>query len=197
MAFIALLVEGTLDEAVGRRIVEYAGGEVTVTYGKEGTGYIKNKIDGFNGLAQGTTILALADLMDAGSECPVEVLEEWLPHPSENMIFRLVIREIESWIMADRTGISRFLGVRKQDIPSHPERVDDPKRRLVNTARASRFAKVKRLLVPAPSSTATVGPAYTSEVQQFVRDRWDIKRAMERSPSLRRCVRAVQRHIEG
>ena len=196
MAFIALLVEGNLDETMARRIVEYAGGEVTVTYGKKGAGYIKNKIAGFNQLAQGTTILALADLMDTGSECPVEVLEEWLPHPSENMIFRLVICEIESWIMADRAGIARFLGVRKQDIPPHPERVDDPKRRLVNMARASRFAGVKRLLVPAPSSTATVGPAYTSEVQQFVRDRWNIERAMERSPSLRRCVRAVQHHVE-
>ena len=196
MAFTALLVEGNLDEAVGRRIVEHTGGVVTETYGKKGAGYIENKITGFNQLAQGTTILALVDLMDTRSECPVEVIEDWLPQPNENMIFRLVVREIESWIMADRAGVARFLGVRKQDIPARPERVKDPKRRLVNVARNSRFSRIKRLLVPAPSSTATEGPAYTSEMQQFVRDRWDLERATERAPSLRRCVRAIQRHIE-
>jgi hypothetical protein len=195
MAFTALLVEGNLDEAAGRRIVEYAGGTVTETYGKKGAGYIKSNVDGFNQLARGTTILALVDLMDTQSECPVEVIEDWLPHPNKNMIFRLVVREIESWIMADRTGIAQFLGVRKQDIPSRPEQVEDPKRRLVNIARNTRFSRIKRLLVPAPSSTATEGPAYTSEMQQFVRDRWDIERAMERAFSLRRCVRAVQRSV--
>lgn len=196
MAFIALLVEGDLDESVGRHIVEYAGGNVSDVYGKQGFGYIQKKLAGFNQAARGFPILALADLGDTGYECPVVAAQELLSEPHENMLFRLVVREIESWILADRAGVARFLGVRKQEIPQLPEQVKDPKRRLVNIARTSRFNRAKNLIVPTSGSTAQVGPAYTAEMQQFVRDRWNIEGAMERAPSLKRCVRAVQRLLQ-
>ena len=195
MKFISLLVEGALDEAVGQRVVEYAGGKIADIYGKKGAGYIKNNISGFNQAAQGLPILVLADLMDTGFMCPVDVLEDWLPYPHENMIFRLVVKEIESWVMADRKRISRFLGVRKHRIPLNPEEIDDPKQCLINLARQSRFSRIQRLLVPAPYSTATEGPAYTSEMQKFVRERWSIEDAIRTSSSLARCVRAVDRYI--
>ncbi len=41
MKSLSLLVEGTLDEAVGRRIIEYAGGTVQTVRGKKGVSYIK------------------------------------------------------------------------------------------------------------------------------------------------------------
>ncbi len=193
MKSLSLLVEGTLDEAIGRRIIEYAGGTVQIVYGKKGVNYIKKKLSGFNDAAVAIPVLALVDLMDAKSGCPKQVVEKWLPRCHKNMIFRLVVFEIESWILADRTGVSTFLGVSKNKVPGNPEQVADPKRTLVGLARKSRSERIRRLLVPARGSTATEGPAYTSELQRFVRDQWNIGEAIDRAPSLKRCVGAVTR----
>lgn len=191
MKCMALLVEGVLDEAVGRRIIEHAGATVVGPYGKEGIGYIKKNLSAFAQSAQGTPMLALADLMDTEFDCPARVVQEWLPYPQENMLFRLVVREIESWILADRANAAQFLGVPKNKIPCHPEELDNPKRRVINLARHSRHARARRLLVPPDGSTATEGRAYTSEMQKFVRKRWNLKEAARRADSLKRCVTAV------
>ncbi len=193
MKSLSLLVEGTLDEAVGRRIIEYAGGTVQTVRGKKGVSYIKKKLSGFNAAAVAIPVLALVDLMDTKSDCPKQVVEEWLPQRHENMVFRLVVPEIESWIMADRAGISTFLAVLKNKVPGHPEQVANPKGTLVGLARMSHSEPIRRLLVPARGSTATEGQAYTSELQRFVRDQWNIEEAIDRAPSLKRCVGAVTR----
>lgn len=196
MKSLSLLVEGNLDEALGRRIIEYAGGAVQTVHGKKGTSYIKKKLSGFNEAAVAIPVLTLVDLMDTKSDCPKRVVEEWLPRRHENMIFRLVVQEIESWIMADRTGIATFLVVSKNKVPNNPEQIADPKSMLVALARTSRLERIRRLLVPATGSTATEGPAYTSELQRFVRDQRNIEEAIERAPSLKRCVLAVARFLE-
>ncbi|MCH8961578.1 MAG: hypothetical protein IH820_09725 [Bacteroidetes bacterium] len=193
MKSLSLLVEGTLDEAVGRRIIEYTDGTVQTVYGKKGVSYIKKKLSGFNKAAVAIPVLALVDLMDTKSDCPKQVVEEWLPQRHKNMVFRLVVPEIESWIMADWAGISTFLAVSKNKVPDNPEQVADPKRTLVGLARMSHSERIRRLLVPARGSTATEGPAYTSELQRFVRDQWNIGEAIDRAPSLKRCVGAVTR----
>ena len=191
MKSLSLLVEGRLDEAVGRRIIEFADGTVQTVHGKKGVSYVKKKLSGFNAAAVAIPVLTLVDLMDTKSDCPKLVVEEWLPRRHENMIFRLVVPEIESWIMADRAGLSTFLAVSKNKVPDNPEQVANPKRMLVGLARKSRIERIRRLLVPARGSTATEGPAYTSELQRFVRDQWNIEEAIDRAPSLKRCVKAV------
>ena len=193
MKYLSLLVEGRLDEAVGRRIVERGGDTVQTVYGKKGVNYIKRKISGFNDAARAIPILALVDLMDTNSDCPKQVLETWVPHRHENMLFRIVVQEVESWIMADRVGIATFLAIPRNRVPVMPEQLQDPKRTLIELARRSRSGRIRRLLVPDQGSTAIEGPAYTSELERFVRDSWDLDAAIQRSPSLGRCVEAVAR----
>lgn len=195
MSHVALLVEGMLDEAVGRRIVQEAGGRVSVTYGKRGVGYIKNKIAGFNNMAQGVPLLALVDLMDTRIPCPVTVVERWLPSREKRMIFRVVVREIESWLIADRVNLASFLRVARKRIPRNPEELDDPKRKLINLARRSQSTEIQRLLVPNEDSTATEGIGYTSKLQQFVYNQWDPDAAAQRAPSLQRCRQAIRQFI--
>ena len=196
MRHIALLVEGTLDETVGRRVVEEVGGVVVETYGNQGIHYIKKKIQGFNQLAAGIPILALADLMDVEFNCPAQVVEEWLPHRNEAMLLRLVIREIESWILADRANVAHFLGVPRKQIPRRPEQLDDPKRVVVNLARQSQYRHINELLVPEKGVSASEGPGYTSEMQKFVREDWELEKAAKKSESLARCMTAITRFLE-
>lgn len=196
MAPFGLLVEGRLDGAVGRQIVEYVGGEVHAVYGNRGFGYIEKKLSAFNRAAAGMPILALVDFMDTGEDCVVAARNKWLPSAHPQMIFRLVVREIESWLMADRAMIAQFLSVSKQKIPRHPEQVLDPKQTLINLARSSRNGTIRRLLVPPAGSTATEGPAYTDEMIRFIRSMWSVEKAARQAESLRRCILAVERLFE-
>lgn len=188
---ISLLVEGRLDEAVAKRIILEVGGETGVTYGQKGAPYIRKKIGGFNNLAQGTPILCLIDLADVAPDCPVDLLEKWLPHRNPEMLFRVVVTEIESWILADRRSISHFLGVRQSLVPHDSSTLEDPKASLVALARQSRFERIRKGLVPTDPTQNSQGSSYTTELRDFVFNRWDPVQAASNSDSLHRCMRAV------
>jgi hypothetical protein len=196
MTPISILVEGNLDETVAREIIDASGGTVGTVYGRRGVDYIEKKVTGFNRLAKGIPILTLVDLMDLDSNCPAEVVREWLPHRHEQMLLRLVVREIESWILADRTNISRFLGLRKALIPHYPEQLEDPKATLVELADSSQRQGLRSAIVPDDPTMNDEGPAYTIRMQRFVRNQWSVRDAMENAPSLHRCVQAVQRVVD-
>jgi len=193
---ISILVEGNLDETVARQIIGAAGGTVGTVYGRRGIDYIEKKITGFNQLAKGIPILTLVDLMDLDSDCPAEIVREWLPHRHEQMLLRLVVREIESWILADRTSISRFFGLRKALIPHHPEQLGDPKATLVELADSSQRQGLRNAIVPDDPTMNDEGPAYTTRLQRFVRDQWSVENAAENASSLHRCLQAVQRVVD-
>jgi len=188
---ISLLVEGRLDEAVAQKIVRYAGGSVGRTYGLRGINYIEAKVKQFNEMSQGAPLLTLVDLADIDIDCPAEVVSQWVPHRNPQMLLRVVVSEIESWLLADRIGIARFLGVRGSQVPYHSEDLDDPKKSLVDLARSSRET-MRRNLVPEDPTQNDQGPGYTSKMRSFVYEKWDIEAAAERSESLRRCLSAVQ-----
>jgi hypothetical protein len=191
MSGFYLLVEGLLDEAVGRSLIHHTGGRVDAAFGKRGWTWIRENIDGFNGMAEEIPHLVIVDLMDTNFDCPVPVRDDWIPDPSDKLLFRLAVREVESWLLADRANIARFLGRPKREIPQSPEQIEDPKRRLINLARDSRYEQITRKLVPS-DPTATEGRAYTSEMRKFVRKRWDPQVAAESAPSLRRCISALR-----
>lgn len=191
MAIVHLLVEGEIDEAVGRRIVAEAGHSIGNCYGKKGYGYIKDKVQGFNQTAKSVNYLTLVDFADTRCNCPGEVVTTLTPNRNKGMILRVVVPEIESWLLADRKSISVFLGVSETRIPQNPENEKDPKQLLVNIARKSRYSIVRNSLVPPQSSTAIVGPLYNAELIKFVAASWDITAARASSPSLEKCVSCV------
>lgn len=192
MATVNLLVEGEIDEIVAHKLVFEVGHRVGVCYGKKGSGYIKNKIRNFNKSAKKFHYLALVDFMDTECKCPSEVISTWLPHKNDLMFFRVVVREIESWIMADRKNIADFLNVSIEKIPLNPENEDDPKQKLVNIARGSRSSKIVSALVPEQNSTAQVGKLYTFEIKRFISEFWDVKLARVNSPSLHKCLKRLE-----
>jgi len=186
--YFNLLVEGYVDEAVGRRILLGTGHEVGTTFGKKGWTYIEKKIAAFDSSCAHQWLLTLIDCMDTGKDCPVHIVREWVPQCADKHIFRVVVREIESWILADRNGISNFLSVPLAKIPLNPDALPDPKRTLINLARTSRAKSIRSNLVPRELEAATEGPLYSSEMVRFVTDIWDPDAARQNSASLERCL---------
>jgi hypothetical protein len=186
---IDALVEGPLDEAVARRLVTHTGHAFGTCYGKKGASYIRDKLAGFDVCARyGVPLLTLVDFMDTGLDCPPEVISAWLPQRASQHLVRAVVPEIESWLLADRIGLSEFLGISKGLIPRDPETIPDPKQTLINLARRCRSRARREALVPRPNTSASTGPGYAAEMQTFVARSWDITAASQFAPSLDKCL---------
>lgn len=192
MAIINTLVEGDLDEAAALKLVEASDHTAGVCYGKHGCGYIRRKIQGFNQAARSLHCLTLVDFMDTGLGCPPEVVTNWLPHRRPRMILRVVVRELESWLIADRANLAHFLKVDINLVPRGPEQLNDPKRELINLARHSRNGRIRSALVPDRNSTAQVGKLYVSEMIRFISESWDVDVARTNAPSLDRCLASLE-----
>lgn len=190
---VDILVEGLLDETVARRLIEYCGHTPGHSFGKKGVNYLRLKAQGFGVKARyGNPILMLVDFKDTGLECPPAVVTTWLPQPCTNLLLRVVVPMIESWLLADREGLAAFLGVSPTLLPTMPETLINPKQALVNLARKSRRKSVRAALTPAKGVSALVGPEYVAALQEFVAQVWDVERAKLSAPSLQRAISRLQ-----
>jgi hypothetical protein len=184
VATINPLVEGDIDAAIAMKVIQHAGHDSGIVYGRRGIGYIEKKLPGFNRSARGNRYLALVDLMDTKIACSPDVVRAWLPHPEAGMVFRVVEREIESWLMADVNSMADFLGVPPARFQQLPDAIPDPKQYMVNLARQSRRRTVRTALVPDPRSSSPVGALYNVELSAYVQAHWSPQRARALSPSL-------------
>ena len=185
---VHVLVEGRLDSAVLHRLLHDAGHARGNVYGLKGCGYIRSKLSSFAAsTGPSFALAAMVDLMDTGSSCCADVRRTWLPHAAPCVVFRVVRRETESWLMADRDGFARFARIPLSKIPTRPEDLNDPKRTLVNLCRSYSKPSVRSRVVPALRSTATEGREYNDCLSEFVRDSWDPARAALTAESLHRA----------
>lgn len=189
---ISLAVEDQLSEAVLKKILSIAEDRflVSTCYSRGGFGYLKKNISGFNNAAKGIPFLVLTDLDT--SECPPTLIKEWLPHPKHpNLLFRIAVREVEAWLLADCNGFVRYLGIAIEGIPLDIEAIKDPKRRLIELAQESKNRCLREAIVPSSKSDARQGPDYNGALISFVNEFWDIKAAMNNSMSLKKTVKSV------
>jgi hypothetical protein len=184
---VTAAVEGDLDEAVVHRLAQSAGAVLGEVYGGgRGKGWIKERIQSYNQAARHHRWLVLVDL--DRDQCPIALRELWLPQPAPLMCFRVAVRAVEAWLLADREAIASFIAVEISRIPNFPETEPDPKRTLVNLARESRSLWIRKALIPRPGSQAKVGPAYSSSMKEYVKDHWRPEIAARSSNSLKRCL---------
>jgi hypothetical protein len=186
---VSIVVEGDIDEVVLSRIIWDRGGDVATSYGKRGKGYIEANIDGFASAAQHAPWAVMIDL--DGESCAPEYLSRLGVLDHEHLCTRIVVREVEAWLMADRGNLAQFLGVRVAQIPADPESIQNPKGTLVNIARLSRRSAIRDALVPRPRSGRSVGAGYSERLMEFALDDWDLDIAMQSSPSLARASDAI------
>jgi hypothetical protein len=191
---INVLVEGVTDEVVVRRLLEYVGLPCGTVYGREGKGALLQRILNYNQAARFRPWLVVIDL-DRDTECAPPFLRSTLPNPAAGMRFRVAVRAIEAWIMADAERLAAFLGIRAARIPSDPDAELDPKRTLISLARRSRRRAIREDIVPREGSGGRVGPGYAGCLIEFVmaaEQSWRPEVAVQRSDSLQRCVEALK-----
>lgn len=187
---ISSAVEGVVDEAMVKRLIVKAGGEIGPIYGKVGKSLLKQRISGYNNAAHHQPWIVLVDL-NQEADCPPPLKAVWLPNPGPFMCFRVAVREVESWLLADRERFASFFKVRILDVPVAPELLDDPKNEVVELSRRSRSRDIRLDMVPRPGSGRKVGPAYVSRLIEFISDPqkgWRPERAAQASESLNRCL---------
>jgi hypothetical protein len=189
MISLYLATEDVLSEAVADRLVEEEGGwRVAVRLGRRGNGYLRRNLAKFVNISYIFPVFLLTDLDRC--QCPPGLINHWrgnLEFP-EKMLFRIAVREVEAWLLADREGFARFSGVPLHRIPEEPELLDNPKEALLRLVRRYGKRPVKTdILPPEGRSTARVGPAYNQVLCSFVQQSWSSQRAREVSKSLRRA----------
>ena len=189
---VYLAVEDVLSETLLRTILARSGREYEVgaCYCHGGFGYLKKNIIRFNQAARHVPFVVLIDLDK--SRCPPEKIRELLPYaPEENLLLRLAVRAVESWLLADGAALASILRISERLIPLRPDELPDPKTFLIDLVKRSRNRQLREAIVPARGSTARIGPGYNAELARFVQEDWDPERASKRSPSLNRAVDAI------
>lgn len=168
---VTVAIEGMSDASVIRRVLELGGCKVHVVHGRTGKRHIDPNIGGYNNAARWAPWLVVRD-QDMDARCAGELASRILPKPADWMRFRIAVRAIEAWLLADAEMIAEFLQVRRALVPTTPEALDDPKGALVNLARQSRSRAIRADMVPAQGTTGRVGSGYASRVSEFADTTW-------------------------
>jgi hypothetical protein len=183
-------VEDVLSEVVVRKLTVTIRPDlmISVVMRKNGRSYLQSRARDLNRTARSVPVLIVADL-DRPEPCPADLIDQWLSSPpAPNLLFRIAVMEIESWILADRYPFADFLGVPAHRIPTNTDGIDQPKEFIVSLARKSRRKDIRDDLVPSPGATSAVGPAFNSRLGSFVSGAWNAGRAERASPSLHRAI---------
>ncbi len=189
MTVINTATEDELSEVVATKLINDVAPNciIGLKLRKGGNGYLFSRIDNFRRMAYREYVLLITDL--DRRPCAPGMIAEWSRNNAfpDKLIFRVAVREIEAWLLADRPGIAAMLGVSEAAVPTQPDTLEDPKQTLLNLARGASREVRGELLAPR-NSLSSQGLGYNRTLAHYVNSIWDIERACDRSPSLRRAV---------
>jgi hypothetical protein len=193
MTAFAIATEDALSEAVAETLLLQVGvRDIHARIRKEGFGYLRSRVAAFNGMAEKVMPVLLITDLDQ-KRCPPEMIADWLPAPrSARLLFRIAVRETESWLLADRAAFARFAGISFAAIPNEPDDLLDPKAALLKLIRKSSDRELKQDILPPRGSTSPIGLGYNSQLCRFVRSHWKCDRAAKHSPSLSRALLRIE-----
>jgi hypothetical protein len=155
-----------------------------------GFGKIKKNIKAYNSAARYGYYFVVTDL-DTKYECAPLLIKDWLSVRQNNkLVFRVAVREVESWLLGDRKSFASFFSISRELVPSMPDILKDPKHIVIELAKRSRKRSIREAVVPL-DNYASIGPGYNLVFQDYIRNHWDIAVARQRSPSLDRAMRAL------
>ncbi len=172
LPYISVAVEGISDEAVVRRLIGTRGADIHRVQVQQGKSNLRRALPGYNSAAQGDPWLVLVDL-DQDFACAPLRVADWLPQAGQFMRFRVVVRQIEAWLLADTDRFSDFFGVARAALPALPDDLPDAKVTVLTLVAGSSRRAIREDMVPRPGSGRRVGPAYTSrliELRESVRE---------------------------
>lgn len=142
MTTVTLAAEGACDIQALRKLAIMYGLKVGPTYDCRGKSKLDQRLDGFLQAAQFGPWIILRDL-DHDFECAPTLVRGMQIAAPDLGCFRVAVRSIEAWLLADRKGASSWLRVKESAIPSDPELLANPKQRLVQLAASSTNRTIK------------------------------------------------------
>lgn len=187
---IVLVVEDSLSEAVLCKMVTFSKHVIERVFVTRGNDQIKKGIEKYKNASNVFPHVVLTDLDQY--PCAQALLVNWgATNLPPRLLFRIAVREVESWLLADREGISQYLQIPLNKIPLQPEMEMNPKQTLINLARKSKKKRLISEIVPAIGSKAPIGSLYNVRMGEFVIHQWNIQRASENSESLKRAMKRI------
>lgn len=198
MREIVIATEDVLSESVARRLVAESSSRLIVGQAlrRNGAGYLRSRFRNFCEIARRTPVLLIADLDTA--TCPPDLLHAWSRRDAipGQLLFRIAVRQIESWILADREGIAKFLSVGVAKIPKAPDTLGNAKHTLLRVAQAAP-RRIRGELVAERNAIASQGLGYNDVLSKFIRNAWNPKNAASRSGSLNRARKRLSELARG
>jgi hypothetical protein len=104
------------------------------------------------------------------------------------MVFRVAVREVEAWLLADRPGIANLIGAHVNQVPARPEQLDDPKQHLLQLAKRYARGHLKNDLIRMDGTNIKQGVGYNNVLSEFVLDKWSLDTARQNANSLERTI---------
>ncbi|GEM_PF-197688 len=213
---VAIGVEDDLSECIWRRVINHKRRDMTVRVrfplktlpggrdndrnikekrGLSGYGQLKVNLPAFNNAASKGLVYAVLTDLDVHVRCPGQLLPKWLRGipASPNLMCRVAVKEVESWLLADTANFAAYLHVPTASVPGAVETLLDPKVEIVRLARLSTSPEIRQDMIPEVGSTAEVGPNFERMLINFTRNLWSIDEAAKNSRSLRRALDALER----
>jgi len=187
-------VEGKADEPIAARLLAEAGLSLDLVKIAGNKHQIDQKLPGWNDSAARRPWLVLRDLdHDDQDICVPGLKSQLLDRPWQyGMCFRLVVRSIEAWLLADHEGFADYFGIRTH-LPDSVDELDYPKNELIEQCRNSTKRDIKQGIPPRAGSGRKLGPDYVALITDFSHGVWKPSRARTRSPSLDRALQDLDR----
>jgi len=198
-------VEDALSAEVARRLVAernasavrkllFFDGFPTVTGGYSA---LEKKCPAFLNMAKGGLYTVSLTDLDTRA-CAGALIRQWFAIPDaqpiilpKQVVFRVAIREVESWIIADRDAWAEYIEIAASNFANAPDDLPDPKLHLLNVIRKKGRKKYHKDMLP--TGTASIGPGYNDVLCEFVQQQWSPVRASGHSPSLTRAINALNK----
>jgi hypothetical protein len=188
MRGVVIATEDELSEAVCEKLVDDTdvGLMVIQRLRRGGFGYLRSRMRNFCELARRTPVLLLTDLDN--ERCPATLIGAWSRNDAvpDHLLFRVAVRQVESWLLADREGVAGLLGVGLGRLPRRPDDLVDAKRSFLRLARHAP-RRIREDLLAEQGATAGQGLGYNALLCDFVRNQWNPARAATLSDSLDRA----------
>lgn len=192
MRVVSLVTEDELSEAIGLRLLkDFLHFPTSIqTLRRGGFGYIRSKMNSWCQLSHLQPVLIITDLDRA--PCPALLKNQWIgtSTPGKNLVFRIAVKEIESWLLADHETIQLLVG-KKAQLPNNPDDLIDPKQHLLELSKKAP-RDIRYDLLKQEGSICSQGLGYNRRLAATVNRNWCPVRASERSPSLKKAILRIQ-----
>lgn len=192
MTNVTIAGEGACDLRAIEAITDFYSLKIQAKYDCRGKPNLDKRLSGFLTASAYSPWIILRDL-DQDATCPAALITTMHITAPPLCRFRIVVRAIEAWLLADWQGLSDWLKVKPSLIPSQPELLANPKQSMAQLAAHSKSRTLRNRLVARPEDGSIVGPEYGSALYEFIDKHWDPERAVrnDRSQSLARAFAKI------